>query len=137
MYQVDPVSRTKIYQVRERDGKLLTPYQLEMELPKFIGAQLVENGQKLPFYYEYMTGMDYMSSSSDYRAKIQLSILAKFLPRSGDLELLRFFWNDVGVVVNHQTLSTDFNWGRERLSVSLKFPPNSFISFLLPVPVKQ
>ena len=113
LYQVDPVTRSKIHQVRGKDGKLLTPYQLEMELPKFIGAQLVGIGQKFPISDEHMSGMDYMSSFSDDRAKVQLSILAKFLPRSGDLELLRSFWNDVGVVVNHQTLLTDFNCGRE------------------------
>ena len=120
LYQVDPVTRAKIHQVRGKDGKLLTPYQLELELPHFIGAQSVEIGQKLPFYDEYMAGMDHMSSSSDERAKVQLSILSKVLPRSGDLELLRSFWSDVGVVVNHQTLFTDFNWGRERLSVSFE-----------------
>ena len=114
LYKVDPVTRAKIHQVRGRDGKLLTPYQLEMKLPKFNGPELVEIGQKLPFYDEYMPGADYMSLSSDNRAKVQLSILAKFLPRNVDLELLKSFWCDVGVVVNHQTLFTDFNWGRKR-----------------------
>ena len=65
LYQVDPVTRTKIHQVRGRDGKLLTPYQLGIKLPKFIGTQLVEVGQKLPFYDEYMAGKDYIASSSN------------------------------------------------------------------------
>ena len=115
---VDPVTREKIHHVRGKDGKMLTPYQLEMELPNFIKAPLVEIGKKLPFYDEYMAGADYMSSSSGNRARVQLSVLAKFLPYNGDIELLKSFWSDVGVIVNHQSLFTDFNWGKERLSVS-------------------
>ena len=118
MYTVDPVTRTKVHQVRGKDGKLLTPYQLELELPFFKNAQLVEIGQKLPFYDEYMAGQDYMFSSSNSRARVHLSVLAKFLPSNGDLEVLKLFWSDVGVIVNHQALFTDFNWGKERLSVS-------------------
>ena len=118
LYRIDPVTKTKIHQVRGKDGKLLSPYELEFELPHFINAPLVEIGQKLPFYDEYMAGTDYMSSSSDNRARIQLSVLAKFLPTHGDLEVLKAFWSDVGVIVNHQSLFTDFNWGKERISVS-------------------
>ena len=121
LYSVDPVTRVKVHQVRGKDGKLLTPYQLEFELPLFINAPLVEIGQKLPFYDEYMAGTDYMSSSSSNRARVQLSVLAKILPSSGDIEVLKSFWSDVGVIVNHQSLFTDFNWGKERLSVSFKF----------------
>ena len=87
LYSVDPVTRVKVHQVRGKDGKLLTPYQLEFELPLFINAPLVEIGQKLPFYDEYMAGTDYMSSSSSNRARVQLSVLAKFLPSSGDIEV--------------------------------------------------
>ena len=64
-----------------------------------------------------MAGMDHMSSSSDDRARVQLSVLAKVFPSNGDLEVLKSFWSDVGVIVNHQTLFIDFNWGKERLSV--------------------
>ena len=70
-----------------------------------------------------MSGTDYMASSSDNRARIQLSVLARFLPHYGDLEVLKAFWNDVGVIVNHQALFADFNWSRERLSVSILFEP--------------
>ena len=52
------------------------------------------------------------------KIRIQISILRHFLPSVGDLGLLRGLWKDVGVVVNHQTLFSDFNWGKERLSVS-------------------
>ena len=123
LYKVDPVTKAKIHQVRGKDGKILTPYQLELELPKFRHEVLVEIGQKLPFYEEYMSGTDYMASSSDNRARIQLSVLGRFLTHYGDLEVLKAFWNDVGVIVNHQALFTDFNWSRERLTVSLPVKP--------------
>ena len=35
------------YQVRGRDGKVLTTYQLQLVLPKFTGAELVNIGDKL------------------------------------------------------------------------------------------
>ena len=107
MYIIDPVTRTKVHQVRGRDGKLLTPYQLELELPFFKNAQLVEIGHKLPFYNEYMEGQDYMSSTSNNRARMQLSVLTKFLPLNGDLEILKSIWSDVCVIVNHQALVTE------------------------------
>ena len=51
---VDPVTKAVKHHVRSRDGKLLSPYELEMELPKFIEAELVDIGEKLPFYEDYI-----------------------------------------------------------------------------------
>ena len=39
LYTVDPITKTKIHQVRGKDGKILTPYQLEIELPHFRHAE--------------------------------------------------------------------------------------------------
>ena len=60
-----------------------------------------------------------MSSSSQSRARIQISALGRFLPSYGDIDVLRNFWRDVGVIVSHQALFTDFNWTKERLTVSV------------------
>ena len=117
--KTDPVTRVKTHQVRGKDGKILTPFQLELEYPKFKDVQLVDIGEKLPFYDEFMAGADYMSSSSDNRARIQISVLCKFLPQHGDLDVLRNVWTDMGVVVNHQSLFMDFDWTKERLLVSI------------------
>ena len=62
-----------------------------------------------------------MSSSSENRARIQVFVLGRFLPRYGDIELLCHFWRDIGVIVNHQSLFTDFNWTKEQLTVSMLF----------------
>ena len=117
----DPVTGTVRHHVRGRDGKLLTPYQLEQELEHFIDEPLVDIGEKLPFYEDYIRGTDYMASSSDSRAKIQISVLGNYLRSFGDISTLRNFWRDVGVIVNHQSLFTDFDWSKERLSVSNLF----------------
>ena len=112
------MTKARIPQVRGKDGKLLTPYQLALELLKFKDAELVDIGEKLPFYEEFMSGVDHMSSSSENRASVQISVLGRFLPHYGDIDVLRAFWRDVGVVVSHQSLFTDFNWTKERLTVS-------------------
>ena len=117
---VDPLTNAVQHQVRGKDGKVLTPYQLELELPLFIDAELVDIGEKLPFYHEFMAGAQHMASSSDNRARVQISILGHYLPTFGDIRALRGLWKDIGVVVNHQALFADFNWGKERLSVSIQ-----------------
>ena len=78
LYTIDPITKTKIHQLRGKDGKILTPYQLEMEHPHFKHAELVEVGQKLPFYDEYTSGVDYMTPSSDNRSRIQISVRSRF-----------------------------------------------------------
>ena len=121
------------HHVRGKDGRLLTPYELQLELPKFIGVELVDIGEKLPFYDEYAQGVDYMASSSDNRVRVQMSVLGNYLRSYGDISTLRNLWRDVGVVVNHQSLFTDFDWSKERLSVSIFLPLNRLKVFPSPV----
>ena len=45
----DPLTKRPRYQVRGRDGKILSNYQLQLELPHFIDCELVDIGDKLPF----------------------------------------------------------------------------------------
>ena len=118
---VDPVTQVVHHHVRGRDGKLLSPLELEAELPKFIDVELVDIGVKLPFYDDFMAGHDHMASSSENRVRVQISILGHASPTFGNLGTLRELWKDIGVVINHQSLFTDFNWGKERLSVNNNF----------------
>ena len=118
----DPVTKMVKHYVRGKDGKLLTPYELQLELPKFIDVPLVDLGEKLPFYEDYLRGTDYMTSSSENRTRVQVSVLGHYLRTHGDISALRNLWRDVGVVVNHQALFTDFDWSKERLSVSTSLP---------------
>ena len=49
LYKIDPYTKARIPQVRGRDGKLLTPFQLALELPKFQDVELVDIGKSAPF----------------------------------------------------------------------------------------
>ena len=109
----DPVTKTLRHQIRGKDGKVLTPCQLELELPKFLGAELFDIGEKLPVFAAFMAGSQHMASSSGNGARVQISILGHYLPTFGDIRALRGFWEDIGVVVNHHTLFADLNWGQK------------------------
>ena len=113
----DPVTKVIHHHVRDSKGLILSPKDLRREYEHFKKAELIDIGEKLPYYHEAMAGITHMTSSSDNRVRVQISVLGHFLPSIGDLGLLRRLWKDVGVVVNHQALFSDFNWGKERLSV--------------------
>ena len=81
LYKKDPYTMARTPQVRGKDGKLLTPFHLGLELPKFKDVELVDIGEKLPFYDEYKAGADHRSSSSENRARLQISVLGRFLWR--------------------------------------------------------
>ena len=127
---------TKVIHHQVRDGKrqLLSPNDLQKEYQCFKDAVLVDIGEKLPFYHEAMSGNTHMTASSENRVRVQISILRHFLTSVGDLGLLRGLWKNVGVVVNHQAFFSDFNWGKERLSVSLL---DYFRRYMLVVDVNQ
>ena len=65
----DPLTKRLRYQVRGRDGKVLSIYLLQLELPLFIESELVDIGDKLPFFDEAMAGSDYMASSPQNSAR--------------------------------------------------------------------
>ena len=112
----DPVTKKIRHQVRGTDGKVLTPYHFELVLPKFIGTELVDIRENIPFYEEFMAGSQHMASSSGDRARVQISVLGHYLlPSFEDIRALRGLWKNIGVVVNHQVLFADFNWGKNEL----------------------
>ena len=80
LYKVDPVTKARYPQVRGKDGKFLSPYQLALELPKFKDVELVDIGEKLPFYEEVMSGADHMSSSSESRDEFRFPYCVDFFP---------------------------------------------------------
>ena len=114
----DPITKTVHHQVRDGKERILAPNELRKEYQYFKSETLVDIGEELPYYHEAMAGNTHMTSSSENRVRVQISNLGHFLPSVGDLGLLRGLWKDVGVVVNHQALFSDFNWGKERLAVS-------------------
>ena len=113
----DPLTKVVHHQVRDGEGQLLTPNDLQKEYQYFKDAVLVDIEKNCRITMRPCN--THMTASSENRVRVQISILRHFLPSVGDLGLLRGLWKDVGVVVNHQALFSDFNWGKERLSVSL------------------
>ena len=53
---VDDVSGKVHHRVRGRDGKILNKSDLAQELPRFIHTELVDVGERHPFYEDYLKG---------------------------------------------------------------------------------
>ena len=53
---VDPVSGKVQHRVRGANGKILTKIELANQLPKFINAELVDIGERFPFYEDFIRG---------------------------------------------------------------------------------
>ena len=88
--------------VRVKDGKLHTPNQLELKLPKFIDAAFVDIGDQMPFYQDHMTGPQRFVTSSDDKVRAQICVLGSFLPVFGNISVLRGFWGSLGTVMDHK-----------------------------------
>ena len=116
----DLVSGVPKHYVRGFDGKLLDHVELQRELPLFENAQLVEIGARLPYYGDYIQGLQHSGVTFEDRASIQLSIFCKFLPCCSNLTFLSHFWSEVGSITNHQSLFIDFDWSTDRFSVSIE-----------------
>ena len=63
----DPVSKTVTLFVRDKKGNLMDKFELELEIPKFIDEELIELGEKLPFYEDFKAARD---SSTSNGAKV-------------------------------------------------------------------
>ena len=53
---VDPVTGKTQHRVRGGNGKLLTKVELARELPKFRNVELVDIGERFPFYDDFVKG---------------------------------------------------------------------------------
>ena len=115
--QTDLISGTVTHFVRNKKGGLLGKLELEMELPKFVKENLVEIGEKLPFYEDFKASRESVTPGTS-RPYTQLCLVGDFLKSSGDFSLLRGMWNNVGTFTNHQSLFADFDWSDEKLTVS-------------------
>ena len=121
---VDPVTGKIQHRVRGRNGKLLTKIELAKELPKFIHAELVDLGERFPFYDDFIRGRTTPLITPESRARTQLNIVSDFLQTEGDLGNLRNLWARISSFTDHQAALCDFDWGEERVSVS-NFPNGS------------
>ena len=114
---VDPSSGKIRHRVRGRNGKVLTAIELAKELPKFIHTELVDVGERFPFYDDFMQGRPTALVTSESRAKLQLSIIGDFLQTQGDFSLLKSLWSRISAHTDYQANLCDFDWSEERITV--------------------
>ena len=115
---VDPVTGKTQHRVRGGNGKLLTKVELARELPKFRNVELVDIGERFPFYDDFVKGSTTTMDTPEARLKTQLCLVGDYIRTQGDMMVLRNLWSRIGSFTNHQSSFNDFDWGEERLSVS-------------------
>ena len=99
---VDPVTGKVQHRVRGRNGKLLTKIELAKELPKFIHMELVDLGERIPFYDDFIRGRTTPLITPESWARTQLNIVSDFLQTEGDLCTLRNLWARISSFTDHQ-----------------------------------
>ena len=70
---VQPVTGKVQHRVRGRNGKIITKIELAKELPKFIDAELVDIGERFPFYDDFVKGTSTTLVTPESRAKTQIT----------------------------------------------------------------
>ena len=114
---VHPVTGKVQHRVRERNGKILTKIELAKKLPKFKNAELVDIGERFPFYDDFVKGTFSTLVTPESRAKTQIHLIGDFVQHQGKLGVLRKLWSQVGSLTNYQSSYCDFDCGEDRVSV--------------------
>ena len=117
--RIDPISKTLTHFVRDRKGNL-DKFELELELPKFIDEELVDIGDKLPFYEDFKVSPE-SATTNRSRDYLQHCLIVDYLKSARDLATLRSLWINVSTFTNHRSLFSDFDWSEERMTVSFNF----------------
>ena len=115
----DKVTGRIVHEVRGKKGQLLTPLELEKEKPFFMQVPLVETGSSNPFYEDHMAGLGSIAGQEEIRLCVQISMVALFASRCGNLNVLESLWSQIGTVTNHQSLFSPYDWGSSKLTVSI------------------
>ena len=115
---IDDVTGKVQHRVRGRDGKILNKIDLAHELPKFIHAELVDNGVRHPFYEDYLKGHAFAPVTPQTRLQTQICLLGDFVQDSGNLTILRRLWARAGSYTGFQTAFQDFDWSENHIMVS-------------------
>ena len=114
---VHPVTGKVQHRVRGRNGKILTKIEPAKELPNFRNAELVDIGERFPFYDDFVKGTSSTFVTPESRAKTQIHLIGDFVQHQGNLGVLRKLWSQVGSLTNYQSSYCDFDWGEDRISV--------------------
>ena len=82
---IDPVTGKTQHRVRGGNGKLLTKVELARELPKFRNVELVDIGERFPFYDDFVKGSTTAIVTPEARLKTQLYLVGDFIKTQGDM----------------------------------------------------
>ena len=115
---VHPVSGKVQHRVRGRNGKILSEIELAKEMRHFMHVELVDIGERFPFYDDFIKGTSTTLVTPESRAKTQIHLIGDFVQQLGDIGMLRKLWSQIGSLTNYQISYCDFDWGEERISVS-------------------
>ena len=113
----DSVTGKVQHRVRGANGKILKKMELAKKLPSFINEELVDIGERFPFYDDYIKGSTTALFTAESRTKTQLSLVGDFVKTQGDLMVLRNLWSRMGSFTNHQATVTYFDWEKSGLSL--------------------
>ena len=119
MKKKDKITGREVHDVRGKKGQVLTPLELEREKPFFMKAPLVEKRCSYPFHEDYMAGLGSIAGQEEIRLCRQISMVALFAPRCGDLHVLETLWSQIGTVTNYQSLFSPYDWGSTTLTVGI------------------
>ena len=115
---VDDVSGKVQHRVRGRDGKILNKSDLAQELPRFIHTELVDVGERHPFYEDYLKGHSSAPVTPQSRLQAQICLLGDFVQDSGNIAILRRLWAKAGSYTGFQSVFQDFDWSEDHIMVS-------------------
>ena len=115
---VDDVTGKVHHRVRGRDGKILNKSDLAQELPKFIHTELVDVGERHPFYEDYLKGHSSAPVTPQSRLQAQICLLGDFVQDSGNIAILRRLWARAGSYTGFQSAFQDFDWSEDHIMVS-------------------
>ena len=76
----DKVTGITRHKVRGKDGRILTPLELEREKPLFENAPLVDVGERYPFYDAFLANSEGQQTTEDQRASVQIALVGSFVP---------------------------------------------------------
>ena len=106
---VDPVTLKTQHRVRGQKGKIVNKIELAGELPKFIHSELVDIGERFPFYEDFIQGRTDPLVTPESRDRVQLCKVGDFIQSQGDLSTPRNLWARISSFTDHQAVLCDFD----------------------------
>ena len=103
------MSENHLHPVERHSGNLETS-QDRKTFEKRPATELVDAGERLSFYDDFLRGSTTAIVTPLSRAKTQICLGGEFVPKQGNISLLRSLWAQIGSFTNHQATYCDSDW---------------------------